>query len=79
MLLLSAPINRHSKKISFTFLTRCEQNKINKKNIKICYINQCKVTMRASSPTEKERPVSQPGSDDPSFALFSDFRLTMRI
>ena len=29
--------------------------------------------MRASSPTEKERPVSQPGSDNPSFALFSDF------
>lgn len=24
-------------------------------------ITQCKVTMRASSPTEKERPMSQPG------------------
>lgn len=30
-----------------------------KKSIKIG--NECTVTMRASSPTEKERPVSQPG------------------
>lgn len=33
-------------------LTKINQTKIG---------NKCLVTMRASSPTEKERPVSQPG------------------
>jgi hypothetical protein len=37
---LSAPINRHSK-ISFTFLTRCDKNKINKKKS----LNQIKLEL----------------------------------
>lgn len=73
-----APINRHSKTNLFhPFLHAAKQKKkINKiLNPVIRIGNQCKVTMRASSPTEKERPVSQPGSD-PISAYFFVFYFT---